>query len=179
MKKQLSRQVREWTILLVVALVLSLSIRDFAFQTFYIPSGSMEPTLQVGDRIVVDKLAVSWGGINSGDVIVFRAPPSVAGACGDHDQDLVKRVVAVGGDHVSSSGNSILINGRVLAERWSHNEPLGPAIKPVTVPMGEYFVLGDNHGDSCDSRYWGFVPQHNIIGKVFVKIWPFSHIGWL
>jgi len=173
------RKSREWLVLVVVALVLSLVIRDFAFQTFFIPSGSMEPTLQVGDRIVVDKLSVRYGTINTGDVIVFHAPATVASVCGDADSDLVKRVIGVPFDTVSSTGNTIYINGHPLAEKWSHTEPLGPVIKTTRVPKNDYFVIGDNHSDSCDSRYWGFVPRQNIIGKVFVRLWPLRRIGWL
>jgi len=172
-------QLRDWVILITVALVLSFVIRQYCFQTFYIPSGSMEPTLQIGDRIVVDKLSVDFGTVHTGDIIVFKAPPKVKSECGDADTDLIKRVIGVPGDIVSSKGDTLYIDGVKLAERWPHFEPLGPAVKNVTVPPNDYFVMGDNHGDSCDSRYWGFVPHTNIVGKAFVKIWPLSQIGWL
>jgi len=177
--RRIGRLAREWGILLVVAVVLSVGVRSVGFQTFYIPSGSMEPTLQIGDRIVVNKLSVEFGTVHTGDIIVFRATKAVAMNCGDHDTDLVKRVIGVPGDRIRSSGNTILVNGVALAERWPHTEPLGPVINPVHVPKGEYYVMGDNHSDSCDSRYWGLVPHKNIIGKVFVRIWPFGRIGWL
>ena len=173
------QQLRDWVILITVALVLSFVIRQYCFQTFYIPSGSMEPTLQIGDRIVVDKLSVDFGTVHTGDIIVFKAPPKVKSECGDADTDLIKRVIGVPGDIVSSKGDTLYIDGVKLAERWPHFEPLGPAVKNVTVPANDYFVMGDNHGDSCDSRYWGFVPHTNIVGKAFVKIWPLSQIGWL
>lgn len=92
--------------------------------------------------------------------------------------DLVKRVIGVPGDTLSSKGNTILVNGKPLKEAWSHWEPLGPAINPTTVKPGNYFVMGDNHNNSCDSRYWGTVPKSLIIGKAFVRIWPFNRIGW-
>jgi len=169
----------EWAAIIAIAVALSLIVRVFVFQTFYIPSGSMEPTLLIGDRIIIDKLAVDFGTINKGDIVVFHAPPAVATQCGDADVDLVKRVVAVPGDRISSSGNTILIDGHALNERWPHNEPLGPAITPTTVPEGKYFVVGDNHNNSCDSRFWGFVPKGNIIGKVFLRVWPLNRISWL
>lgn len=176
-KHHKSRLLKEWLLIVVVALVASLVIRSFVFQTFYIPSGSMEPTLMIGDRIVVDKLSVDFGSINRGDIIVFKAPP--AENCGGEPvTDLVKRVIGIPGDHLSSQGNTIYVNGKPFQEAWTHWEPLGPAITPITVKPGNYFVMGDNHNNSCDSRYWGTVPKSLIIGKVFVKIWPLSRIGW-
>jgi signal peptidase I len=170
------RVLAEWTILAVVAIGLSVVVRLFVFQTFFIPSGSMEPTLHIGDRIIVNKLSVDFGSVNTGDIIVFKAPASEH--CGDPIADLVKRVIGTPGERISSSGNTILINGKPLKENWTHWEPLAPPIVPVTVPKNEYFVMGDNHPNSCDSRYWGFVPRQNIIGKVFLRIWPFSRIHW-
>jgi signal peptidase I len=176
-KHHKSRLLKEWLLIVVVALVASLVIRSFVFQTFYIPSGSMEPTLMIGDRIVVDKLSVDFGSINRGDIIVFKAPP--AENCGGEPvTDLVKRVIGIPGDHLSSQGNTIYVNGKPFQEAWTHWEPLGPAITPITVKPGNYFVMGDNHNNSCDSRYWGTVPKSLIIGKAFVKIWPLSRIGW-
>jgi signal peptidase I len=176
-KNHKTRLIREWVVIVAVALVASIVIRSYVFQTFYIPSGSMEPTLMIGDRIVVDKLSVDFGSINRGDIVVFRAPP--AENCGGEPvTDLVKRVIGVPGDTLSSKGNTILVNGKPLKEAWSHWEPLGAAINPTTVKPGNYFVMGDNHNNSCDSRYWGTVPKSLIIGKAFVRIWPFNRIGW-
>jgi len=176
-KNHKTRLIREWVVIVAVALVASIVIRSYVFQTFYIPSGSMEPTLMIGDRIVVDKLSVDFGSINRGDIVVFKAPP--AENCGGEPvTDLVKRVIGVPGDTLSSKGNTILVNGKPLKEAWSHWEPLGPAINPTTVKPGNYFVMGDNHNNSCDSRYWGTVPKSLIIGKAFVRIWPFNRIGW-
>jgi len=176
-RKPRRRAAIEWTIIIVVAVLVSFLLRTFAFQTFYIPSGSMEPTLQIGDRIIVDKLAVTWGHINIGDIVVFKAPP--AENCGEVVTDLVKRVIGLPGDHLTSKGNTIYVNGTALKENWPHNEPLGQAIGKVTVPKGRYFMMGDNHSDSCDSRMWGTVPRSDIIGKAFVRIWPLSRIGFL
>ena len=172
-----SRVALEWIVVVAVAVVVSVFIRTFAFQTFYIPSASMEPTLLIGDRLVVNKLSVQFGTINVGDVIVFKAPPSEN--CGDPVVDLVKRVIGTPGDHLTSKGNTIYVNGVALHEKWPHTEPLGPAIGNVTVRANHYFVMGDNHSDSCDSRSWGTVPRSDIIGKVFVRIWPLSRVAWL
>jgi signal peptidase I len=155
----------------------SFLLRTFAFQTFFIPSGSMEPTLQIGDRIIVNKLSVTFGTINIGDVVVFKAPP--AENCGETVTDLVKRVIGLPGDHLTSKGNTIYVNGTALKEKWTHTEPLGQPIGHVTVAPNHYFMMGDNHSDSCDSRMWGTVPRSDIIGKAFVRIWPLSRIGFI
>ena len=172
------RAVLEWGVLIVVVLIASLLVRVYVFQTFSIPSGSMEPTLMIGDRIVVDKLAVELGTIHVGDIIVFKAPPAVRQDCSDAVADLVKRVIGLPGDRLTSRGSTIYVNGRALDEAWSHWEPLGSAIGHVTVPAGRYFVMGDHHDNSCDSRTWGTVARADVIGKVFMRIWPISRVTW-
>jgi signal peptidase I len=167
----------EWATIIIIAVLASLIVRTFVFQTYFIPSASMEPTLMIGDRIIVNKLSVDFGTIHTGDIIVFKAPP--AEDCGTTVADLVKRVIGVPGDKLTSRGNTIYINGKALDETWSHVEPLGTPIGHVTVKPGQYFVMGDNHPDSCDSRFWGTVPRSDIIGKVFLRIWPLSRIGFL
>jgi len=162
----------------VVALLVSLLVRNYVFQTFYIPSGSMEPTLQIGDRIVVSKLSVEFGTIHRGDVLVFKAPPGVLSACGDDVADLVKRVIGLPGDHLTSKGNVIYVNHVALTQPWTHVEPIGKSIGSVTVPANSYFMMGDNQPDSCDSRYWGTIPRSSVIGKAFVRIWPLSRVGF-
>ncbi len=174
-----TRSVIEWVAVVVVAVLVSLLIRTYVFQTFFIPSGSMEPTLQVGDRIVVSKLSVEFGTIHIGDILVFRAPPAVRTQCGDDVADLVKRVIGLPGDHLTSKGNTIYVNGSPLKQPWSHYEPIGRAIGKVTVPKNHYFMMGDNESDSCDSRFWGTVPRSSIIGKAFLRIWPLSRLGFL
>ena len=179
--KRISHKTRkvviEWAVIVIIAVVVSFLLRTFCFQTFYIPSGSMEPTLQVGDRIIVSKLSVEFGTIHIGDIVVFKAPP--AENCGEPVVDLVKRVIGLPGDHLTSVGNTIFVNGKALHETWTHTEPLGQAIGHVTVPANQYFMMGDNHSDSCDSRMWGTVPKSDIIGKAFVRIWPLNRLGFL
>lgn len=168
----------EWIFVVVVALLVSLLVRNYVFQTFYIPSGSMEPTLQIGDRIVVSKLSVEFGTIHRGDVLVFKAPAGVLSACGDDVADLVKRVIGLPGDHLTSKGNIIYVNGVALPQPWTHVEPIGKSIGNVTVSANSYFMMGDNQPYSCDSRYWGTIPRSSVIGKAFVRIWPLSRIGF-
>ena len=180
--KRLRHLIFEWVIILIAALVVSVGLRTFALQTFYIPSGSMEPTLLVGDRIIVDKLAVDWGTINRGDILVFKSPPTEN--CGGAPvADLVKRVIGLPGDRLYSIGNTIYVNGQALKENWPHSEPLGNAIataaNPVIVSPNHYFMMGDNHADSCDSRMWGTITHSEIIGKAFLRVWPVARIGSL
>ena len=165
-----------------MALLVSVGLRSFAFQTFFIPSGSMEPTLLVGDRILVDKLAVDWGSIHRGDILVFKAPPT-ENCGGEPVSDLVKRVIGLPGDRIYSVGNTIYVNKVALKEAWPHNEPLGTSIasakNPVVVQPGRYFMMGDNHSDSCDSRMWGTITHSEIIGKAFFRVWPLTRLGFL
>jgi signal peptidase I len=177
-RKSRRRTVTEWLIVLVVAVTASFLIRTFVFQTFSIPSDSMNPTLWKGNHIMVDKLSVDFGTINIGDIVVFKAPPDVVTDCGDPVTDLVKRVIGLPGDHLTSVGNTIYVNGKALDQNWSHYTDIGTAIGHVTVPKGQYFMMGDNHADSCDSRTWGTVTRSNIIGKEFLKFWPPSQWNW-
>ena len=164
--------------ILVIAVLASFLVRTYAVQTFFIPSKSMNPTLHVGDRILVNKLSVRFGTINAGDIIVFKKPP--AEHCDDGTYtDLVKRVIGLPGQTISSRGNDVLINGVVLKEPWTYFHTLSPPIKKMTLGANEYFVMGDNRANSCDSRFWGPVPRSDIIGKVFFRIWPLSRIGFL
>jgi signal peptidase I len=172
------RRLLEWIVIVVVALAVSWLVRGYAFQTFYIPSGSMLPTLQPGDRIVVNKISVELGSVHTGDIVVFKAPALVATKCGANDSDLIKRVIGVPGDLLSTRGNTIFVNGRALVENWPHSEPLGPAITPLRIPANSYFVMGDNHSNSCDSRYWGLLPRQNVLGKAFIRIWPIGRLHW-
>ena len=170
----------EWGIVIVIAVVVSILIRTFVFQTFFIPSGSMEPTLQVGDRIVVSKLSVEFGTIHTGDILVFRAPKAVATECGDNVADLVKRVIGLPGQTIWSKGNTIYVNGKVLLQPWTHVAQIGA--KPITkthIKANHYFMMGDNESNSCDSRYWGTIPKSSIIGKAFFRLWPLSRLGFL
>jgi signal peptidase I len=161
---------------LLVAVVLAILLRTFVVGTFSIPSASMTPTLKVGDRIAVDKLSQHMGGIHRGDIIVFkRTQLTLCNAAAE--KYLVKRVIGLPGDHLSSTGNTILVDGRPLAQPWlPKDDPLTYPIAPTTVPSGEYYVLGDNRAESCDSRFWGEVPRGNIVGRVVLRYWPPSRL---
>ena len=173
------RALIEWVAIVILAVLVSLLMRTFVLQTFFIPSASMEPTLQLGDRVMVSKLSLDFGSIHRGDILVFKAPPA-ASVCGaDDPKDFVKRVIGLPGDHLTSKGNTIYVNGQALNITWTHYEPLGRPIGNVVVPKNHYFMMGDNYPDSCDSRYWGSVPRSDIIGRVFIRIWPLSRFGFL
>ena len=181
-----SRWIREAVVVVLVALVVALVLRTFVVQTFYIPSGSMEPTLQVGDRILVNKLSYHLHSVHRGDIIVFARPP--AENCGGPQvDDLVKRVIGLPGDVISVSRGYVDINGKRLDETWlpasrqgiTGQGPAGNAFNlasPYKVKANNYFVMGDNRMDSCDSRYWGTVPSSLIVGKVELRVWPITDI---
>ena len=170
----------EWLCVIALALVLALAVRTFVIQTFYIPSGSMEPTLNIGDRILVFKLAYDFSSPATGDVVVFKAPP--AERCGDASvTDLVKRIVGLPGQTIWSgqgkTANVIYIDGRPLRQDWPHYRVLLTPINRQKIAPNHYFMMGDNHPASCDSRDWGTLPRSDIIGKVVLKIWPLSQFG--
>jgi signal peptidase I len=176
--KHQRRVVIEWAVILVIAVLASFLVRTYAVQTFFIPSKSMNPTLHVGDRILVNKLSVRFGTINPGDIIVFKKPP--AEHCDDGTySDLVKRVIGIPGQTITSKGNTVYVNGKPLKEPWTYFPNLNPPIKKITLKANQYFVMGDNRANSCDSRFWGPVPRSYIIGKAFFRIWPLSRIGFL
>ncbi|MFO7930972.1 MAG: signal peptidase I [Thermodesulfobacteriota bacterium] len=173
---------------IVIAVLLALFIRAFVVQAFKIPSGSMEPTLQVGDHILVNKfiygvrLPVTNTTIipvsepERGDIIVFEYPV-------EPDKDFIKRVVAVPGDVVEIRNKEVYVNGK-RADNYTvkHNgDGMIPASEnkrdnfgPVTVPEGGYFVLGDNRDNSYDSRFWGFVQESAIKGEAFIIYWSWD-----
>ncbi|MHB8379761.1 MAG: signal peptidase I [Acidimicrobiales bacterium] len=183
-RRSRQRSLIEWLIVIVVVVLVSLLIRTYVVQTFSNPSGSMEPTLQIGDRIIVNKLSVEFGTIHVGDILVFKAPKAVAltgpNGCSDKVADLVKRVIGVPGDHLVSKGNTIYVNGKPLKQPWTHVALIGfKPLKPTYVTKNHYFMMGDNEPRSCDSRYWGLIPRSAVIGMAFVRVWPLSRLGFL
>jgi signal peptidase I len=178
------RWVLEWAIVLVVAVVLAVGVRTYVAQMFYIPSGSMLPTLQIGDRIVVDKLSYHFHAVDRGDIVVFRRPPLELA----NYSDLVKRVIGLPGDTIASVDGRIMVNGRFLAEPWLPNPPPETLPSPLSapyslnhpyrVPAGDYYVMGDNRTDSEDSRYFGPIPRSLIVGKMAFKAWPLTPTSW-
>ena len=175
---------REYAEALFVALALALFIRTFFVQAFKIPSGSMLPTLQIGDHLLVNKLLYglrvpvygtrlfSYFHPEHGDVVVFVYPE-------DRDKDFIKRVIGIPGDRIEIRHKKLYRNGEPVDEPYAHyTDPEGPAPRdkfgPVTVPDGNVFVMGDNRDHSFDSRFWGFVPYEDIKGKAFMIYWSWD-----
>jgi len=180
--------IREYTEAILVAILLALLIRTFVVQAFKIPSGSMIPTLLVGDHILVNKFVYQRFGYGKvvfgfrdparGDVIVFKYPV-------DESRDFIKRIIAVGGEDFYIKDQKIYVNCRPpeptcqpLQDPWAfHEDRIGPGSEtfgPVRVPPGSYFVMGDNRNNSQDSRYWGFVKREKIKGKAFAIYWSWD-----
>jgi signal peptidase I len=180
-----ARWIVEWLAVLLAALVLAFGVRTYVAQMFYIPSGSMLPTLQIGERIVVDKLSYRLHPVHRGDIVVFRKPPLEQA---DYS-DLVKRVIGLPGDTISALDGKVYIDGKPLPEPWlpqplpvTTPSPLPEGFslnRPFTVPAGEYYVMGDNRTDSEDSRYFGPISRHLIVGKMVLEVWPIGPDVWL
>ncbi|MGO9559212.1 MAG: signal peptidase I [Acidimicrobiales bacterium] len=172
--RSFARRAVPWIVLVVLAATAAVLLRTFAFQTFFVPSSSMEPTLMPGDRMLV--LKFDLGTIQRGEIIVFKRPP---GDTEDfNNEDLVKRVIGLPGETIYSVGSTIYINGRAIAQPWlPKGTPPGQAIPMLKIPNNDYFVMGDNRQFSYDSRFWNphFVPRANIIGQVLFVIWRSGH----
>ena len=175
------RALAETAVLIVVAVLLAFGVRAFGYQTFWIPSTSMVPTLQKGDRILVQKAFFNWHNLHQGDIVVFARPPrdNCGGAA---DSDLVKRIIALPKQTIYSAGNTVYVNGRPLAEPYLPRiDPLGPPIPdasrlhPFRVPAGDFYVLGDNRQISCDSRFWGPIKGSSIVGRAVLLLWRDGH----
>ena len=182
-EKIVKSQAREWAESIVIAVILALVIRTFIVQAFKIPSGSMIPTFEVGDRIFVSKFIygakVPFTGLRlpavrqpkRGDIIVFISPESPK-------KDFVKRLIAVGGETVEIRDGAIYIDGKPVDEPalravyYYNRGDFGKEGQVIKVPEGSYYALGDNSASSRDSRYWGFVPESNVLGKVIFVYWP-------
>jgi signal peptidase I len=197
---------REYTEAIVVAMVLAFAIRIFVVQAFKIPSGSMIPTLLIGDHILVSKLSygiqwpgdcrlkvalppigcattrhlVAFGPPQRGDVIVFRYPE-------DEEKDFIKRIIGLPGDTIQVRNKTVLINGEALVDQ-SYTQRVDPGMidgtinprdnfGPVTVPDHSYFVMGDNRDQSLDSRFWGYVREEKIRGRALRIYWSWSGQG--
>jgi signal peptidase I len=173
-RRRRRRAVIEWLIVLVIALGVAVLMRTFVVQTFYIPSGSMEPTLNIGDRILVDKLSYHLHAVHRGDIIVFARPPGETLEPGVND--LVKRVIGLPNESISAQNGQVYINGKPLKEPWLPKGVVTDDFGPVHIPPGYYFVMGDNRSFSSDSRVFGPISGSLIVGRVVLRIWPLSHI---
>jgi signal peptidase I len=202
-KRSVAGSVLELVAIVGAALGLALLIQAFVVKPYRIPSGSMEPTLKIGQRILVDRIATNFISPHVGEILVFHPPRNFQEGCVDpaagensdgqdsaracdaawkqaSSQTFVKRVVGLPGDRISIVNGHVIRNG--VQEKDSYIAPCGgsgsctfPAT--ITIPPGDYFMMGDNRGESDDSRFWGPVPKSWIIGQAFFTYWPPDRIG--
>jgi len=157
-----------------LSLLLAFGIRTFIAEARYIPSGSMEPTLQINDRLIIDKVGYRFGDPERGDIVVFDPTDTLLQQ--NFRDAFIKRVIGLPGETVEVKGGRVFVNGRPLEEDYIAAKPdyqWGPEV----VPEAAYLVLGDNRNSSYDSHYWGFVPRDRIIGRAVVRFWPLERAG--
>ena len=204
-KKSVASSIVEIVVIVAIALGLALAIQAFLVKPYRIPSGSMLPTLHINQRVLVDRIGTHFSSPGVGDIVVFHPPKDYAQGCSnpnegenqagqdnarpcgtqqtkESSETFIKRVVAVGGDRLRIVGGHVIRNG--VREKDSYIAPcagLGSCSFPraITVPQGDYYMMGDNRPDSEDSRFWGPVPKAWIIGKAFFTYWPPDRIGLL
>ncbi|MEB3211140.1 MAG: signal peptidase I, partial [Leptolyngbyaceae bacterium] len=161
-----------------IALLIALVIRVWVAEPRYIPSDSMVPTLEVGDRLVIEKVSKWFRPPHVGDVIVFT-PPQLLQEMGYGDNDvLIKRVIGTPGHEVSIQDGAMYVDQQRLSEPYVA-ESINYSLKPVLVPAHYYLVFGDNRNNSNDSHVWGFLPEENVIGRAIVRFWPLDRAGLL
>lgn len=182
-----SKTALEWVILIASALIIALVVKTFLFQAFYIPSDSMVPTLKTHDRVIVNKLSYKLHKVHRGDIVVFKTPKGPDGKPIDPTiKDLVKRVIGLPGETVSAKNGHVYIDGKLLDEKYL---PPGTvtdcaSFETQCFPTGplaadHYWVMGDNRAGSRDSRYFKSIKKSEIVGRVFVRIWPLNRLGTL
>lgn len=160
-----------------LSVVLALGIRTFVAEARYIPSGSMLPTLEVNDRLVIEKISYRFNPPVRGDIIVFWPPDSLFPQ-GSRRDAFIKRVIGLPGDTIEIKDGTVFVDGEPLGEDYINAEP-EYVWGPQTIPADQYLVLGDNRNSSYDSHSWGFVPRDNIIGRAVVRFWPPNRLGGL
>ncbi len=164
----------EYLVILLVSFALVFGfVRPFVMEAFWIPSGSMIPTLQINDRVLVNKFIYRFTEPERGDIVVFQSVDSA-------DQDLIKRVVGVPGDEIAVRNGKLFVNGEPQKEPYTNKKfPDVSFFARITVPKDHVFVMGDNRGNSQDSRVFGPLPKENIEGEAFLRFWPPGRIGLL
>lgn len=180
--RRAARSIFEWVVIIVAALAVAFVVKTFLIQAFFIPSASMEPELEIGDRVLVNKVSYRLHDINRGDIVVFERPD-----CDGSDpviKDLIKRVVAAGGDSVEGREGAVFVNGRRLTEDYLPPGEATADFGPVRVPPGHIWVMGDNRDNSKDSRFLcnsrpTFIEEREVIGRAFVRVWPLPSVSLL
>jgi signal peptidase I len=174
------RSAVEWGLVIGGALVVALVIRTFLLQAFWIPTASMVPTLHEGDRVLVNKLSYDLHDVHRGDVVVFERPEASEDDHPEDDiKDLIKRVVALPGETIEAREGSVYIDGRLLDEPYLPEGTTTDSLPETEIPEGHVFVMGDNRGNSQDSRVFGAIDEELIVGRAFMRIFPLGDIGGL
>jgi signal peptidase I len=191
--------VRETVVLVALAVLLAVVFKTFLVAAFYIPSGSMESTLNISDRVLVEKVSYRFGDVERGDVVVFvhddpgfeTSGPSnpvtgffsslgqAVGVVPPSDRDFIKRVVGIPGDRITCRGGALYRNDQRVPEPYLDQGTTTDGCRQTTVAPGQLYVMGDNRGNSQDSRSFGTIDRSDVVGRAFVRIWPLNHIGWL
>lgn len=170
------QRARENLQIVAIALALALFIRAFVAEPRYIPSDSMWPTLEISDRLVVEKISYLFRPPASGEIVVFEPPQQLQIQGYDKDQAFIKRVIATPGQTIQIQNGKVYLNDRPLNEDYIAEAP-HYQMEVVKVPEGELFVMGDNRNNSNDSHVWGFLPMQNVIGHACFRFWPLSRLG--
>lgn len=175
------------TIAIAVATVLA--VKEWVVNPYRIPSSSMEPTLHcaapgpgceagTSDRVLANRFVYRFQDPERGDIVVFEPPPTVRQECPGPVSVFVKRIIGLPGDTLEIRGDQLYVNGEPYPESYVHGGAVGGAFGPVILSEGQYFMMGDNRYQSCDSRQWGAVPRANLIGPVFALYWPVPRLGF-
>ncbi|MBW4650120.1 MAG: signal peptidase I [Kastovskya adunca ATA6-11-RM4] len=154
--------------------ILAFGIRSFVAEARYIPSGSMLPTLQINDRLIIEKVSYNFRSPERGDIVVFSPTDTLKQQ--NFKDAFIKRVIGLPGEKVEVKGGRVYVNDQPLRENYIEERP-EYNYGPVTVTADQYLVLGDNRNNSYDSHYWGFVPRDRIIGRAAVRFWPLNRVG--
>lgn len=175
-KSSLWRGVWENVQVIAIALVISLLVRLLIAEPRYIPSDSMVPTLEIGDRLIVEKVSYYFRDPKRGEIVVFKPPEQLQRQGYELNQAFIKRVIGTEGDTVAVRDGRVYIDGEVLPEDYIA-EPPSYQFPPIPVPEDQAIVLGDNRNNSNDSHIWGFLPEENVIGRAVFRFWPLSRFG--
>jgi signal peptidase I len=178
----------DWAVTIVGAILIVLALKQWIVNPYRIPSSSMEPTLHCArpgpgceahfsDRVLACRICLDFSSPSRGDIIVFKTPPEAAEKCGEGGT-FVKRLIGLPGDVVQEKAGYVYVNGKPLKEAYIQKGRRDSQTGRWMVPKGEYFFMGDNRLQSCDSRQWGSVPRGNLIGTVFFVYWPPNRIGF-
>jgi signal peptidase I len=175
-KKDGVRNLVEWVLIIGGAFLVAFVVKTFLIQAFFIPSGSMLPTLHEDDRVLVNKLSYDLHDVHRGDLVVFERPE---GDSVGQIKDLIKRVVGLPGDRIEARDGHVYINGDLLEEPYLPDGTQTDNLTSQTVPEDHVFVMGDNRGDSMDSRVFHAIDEDLIVGRAFVRVWPLNHLALL